>query len=161
MNKDLETIYKLRDKINSNMPAVENSKIKNPAKEVEESLTDFLTRRLAKLSEDADFENIIKDTIRQRLPEASFEQLIDLLHNVSRDNTASSIPITEMFKNEQSGKTVIETLRDNDVSSAANTLYNSTDDKNILQAVTYLGQIMSKYSQNNPPIEVKEVKEDK
>lgn len=143
--KNINTLVNLNDALNDTdvIAMANNAKISNPSKEVEESLVNFVKKRLNKISEDNDFETIIKNNIRQRLPEASFEQLTELLHNVQMDNTEASNGITSMFKNEQSGKTLIDSLKDDSAKTAANALYNSTEDKSVLQAVTYLGQVMA------------------
>lgn len=150
-NKDLNTLIKLNNSLADpeTMMIVNQAKIDNPAKEVEGSLVNFLNRRLEKIAEDNDFEAIIKNNIRQRLPEASFEELINLLHNVQMDNTEAATNVTGLFYNETSQKNLLDTLNDNSVSTAASSLYKSTEDKSILQAVTYLGQVMSQLKDVN------------
>ena len=145
-DKNLTTLQELNRRVNKDLPAVQNSKIDNPAKEVEASITDFLTNRLSKLTEDADFERAVKDNILARLSEATFKELISLLHNITFDNTAATNGILEIFHNEQSGKNIIDTLKTDSVSTAATEVYNSTDDKNVLQALGYLNQIMTQLS---------------
>ena len=72
---------------------------------------------------------------------------------MSKNNTHATDVMNKLFRNETSGKTVIEHLRDNDVSSTAAKLYDSTDSKDVLQAVTYLGSIISKIQESNNIIE--------
>ena len=127
------------------------TEIKSPSEIInsitsENSLTDFLIQRLNKLTEDSDFERKIKDNILQRLPEASFEELTELLHNVSSDNTLSTTSVMELFKLNDNDKNITDALKEDNISNAATELYNSTDDKNVLQALTYLGQIMEQMS---------------
>ena len=147
MNKEnLNALMEMNSKLGGDLPAVQEAKVLSPVKEVENSLTDFLIQRLNKLTEDSDFERKIKDNILQRLPEASFEELTTLLHNVSSDNTFSTTSVMELFKLNDNDKNITDALKEDNISNAATELYNSTDDKNVLQALTYLGQIMEQMS---------------
>lgn len=150
-NKDLDTLIELNNLLGKTdtQLTVNNSRIDNPSKAVESSITDFITSRLVKITNDADFEDIIKANIRQRLNEASFKELIDLLHTVSYDSTKSAEPVLAMFQNVQSGKNIVDTLREANATSTAKKLYNSTEDKKVLQAVTYLSQVMSQLDSLN------------
>ena len=134
-----------------------SSQIKNPSEEVEYALTDFLTNKLEKLSRDDEFSDLIKMHIRQRLPEASFEELIKLSHDMNMDHTKSMGTVLELFKNETSGKNIIDNLKENSISSTAQQLYDSTDNKDILQAVNYLSQVVGKL-QAQPAIVIEENK---
>lgn len=147
MNKEnLNALIEMNNKLGGDLPAVQVAKITNPAKEVENSLTDFLIQRLNKLTEDSDFERKIKDNILQRLSEASFGELTTLLHNVSSDNTFSTTSVMDLFRLNENDKNITDALKEDNISNAATELYNSTDDKNVLQALTYLGQIMEQMS---------------
>lgn len=150
-NKDLNTLIELNNFINSeeNAIAVQDAKITSPSKAVEGAITDFITSRLTKVTNDADFEDIVKANIRQRLNEASFSELINLLHTISSDSNKSAEPVLNLFENVQSGKNIVDTLREANTASTAKKLYDSTEDKNILQAVTYLGQVMSQLNNLN------------
>ena len=152
---DLETLVGINNRLASteSQQIVEAAQIHNPPKEVQNALTGFITSRLEKIENDGQFEDLIKLHIRQRLPEASFDQLIRLQDMMSKNNTHATDVMNKLFRNETSGKTVIEQLRDNDVSSTAAKLYDSTDSKDVLQAVTYLGSIISKIQESNNIIE--------
>ena len=113
----------------------------NPVKEIENSLTNFLTDRLNKLSEDKDFEDLVKANIRQRMSEASFEELTTLLHNVSMDNTAATNGTLEVFHDAKQGKPITETLKADEASATAVNVYNDIEDPKILQSLSYLNQI--------------------
>lgn len=145
-SKNLQTLEELNKNLNKDLPAVQEAKITSPAREMEETITDFLANRLAKLSEDTQFENAIKNNILARLPEASFKELTELLHNVSQDNALAANGTMEMFKPAQGEKTIIDTLRSDAVSNAATEVYNSIDDKNVLQSLNYLNQILTQLS---------------
>ena len=151
--KNLKVLGELNNALSSPETdlAVQEAKILNPSQTVENSLVGFLTSRMEKIEADQEFEEMVKRNIWQRMPEASFDQLIDLLHNVKSDTTSSTESIMKLFRNETSGKTVIDTLRMTDTSSTANKLYQSTEDKSTLQAVAYLSMLMSNLqnSQNN------------
>lgn len=139
----------MSDNLNKNLPAVDNAKIKNPAREIEGTIADFLVGRFSKVTEDANFERAIKDNILSRLDEANFSELSELLHNVSMDNNDAMNSLLTAFKSDQDGKNIIETLREGDKEGAAVEVYNSIEDKNVLQALNYLNQIMTQLSGSN------------
>lgn len=142
-NTNLEALIKLNEQLSSkkNDEAVEKAKILNPVKEIENSLTNFLTDRLNKLAEDKDFEDLVKANIKQRMSEASFEELTTLLHNVSTDNTAATNGTLEVFHDPKQGKPITETLKADEASAAAVNVYKDIDDPKILQSLSYLSQI--------------------
>ena len=142
-NTNLETLIKLNEQLSSKKTdeAVEKVKILNPVKEIENSLTNFLTDRLNKLAEDKDFEDLVKANIKQRMSEASFEELTTLLHNVSTDNTAATNGTLEVFHDPKQGKTITETLKADEASATAVDVYKDIDDPKILQSLSYLSQI--------------------
>lgn len=142
-NTNLESLIKLNQQLSSkeNTQLVDEAKIMNPVKEIENSLTNFLTDRLNKLSEDKDFEDLVKANIRQRMSEASFEELTTLLHNVSMDNTAATNGTLEVFHDARQGKPITETLKADEASATAVNVYNDIEDPKILQSLSYLNQI--------------------
>ena len=142
-NTNLESLIKLNQQLSSkeNTQLVDEAKIMNPVKEIEHSLTNFLTDRLNKLSEDKDFEDLVKANIRQRMSEASFEELTTLLHNVSMDNTAATNGTLEVFHDAKQGKPITETLKADEASATAVNVYNDIEDPKILQSLSYLNQI--------------------
>ena len=142
-NTNLETLIKLNEQLSSKKTdeAVEKVKILNPVKEIENSLTNFLTDRLNKLAEDKDFEDLVKANIKQRMSEASFEELTTLLHNVSTDNTAATNGTLEVFHDPKQGKPITETLKADEASATAVDVYKDIDDPKILQSLSYLSQI--------------------
>ena len=142
-NTNLESLIKLNQQLSSkeNTQLVDEAKIMNPVKEIENSLTNFLTDRLNKLSEDKDFEDLVKANIRQRMSEASFEELTTLLHNVSMDNTAATNGTLEVFHDAKQGKPITETLKADEASATAVNVYNDIEDPKVLQSLSYLNQI--------------------
>ena len=142
-NTNLESLIKLNQQLSSkeNTQLVDEAKIMNPVKEIENSLTNFLTDRLNKLSEDKDFEDLVKANIRQRMSEASFEELTTLLHNVSMDNTAATNGTLEVFHDAKQAKPITETLKADEASATAVNVYNDIEDPKILQSLSYLNQI--------------------
>lgn len=142
-NTSLESLIKLNEQLSSkaNTEVVEKARIVNPVKEVENSLTNFLTDRLNKLAEDNEFENLVKANIKQRLSEASFEELTTLLHNVSTDNTAATNGTLEIFHDPKQGKPITETLKADDATATAVDVYNDINDPKVLQSLSYLSQI--------------------
>ena len=160
-NTNLESLIKLNQQLSSkeNTQLVDEAKIMNPVKEIENSLTNFLTDRLNKLSEDKDFEDLVKANIRQRMSEASFEELTTLLHNVSMDNTAATNGTLEVFHDAKQGKSITETLKADEASATAVNVYNDIEDPKILQSLSYLNQIAGLLQAQQASAQEKEKKE--
>lgn len=160
-NTNLESLIKLNQQLSSkeNTQLVDEAKIMNPVKEIENSLTNFLTDRLNKLSEDKDFEDLVKANIRQRMSEASFEELTTLLHNVSMDNTAATNGTLEVFHDAKQGKPITETLKADEASATAVNVYNDIEDPKILQSLSYLNQIAGLLQAQQASAQEKEKKE--
>lgn len=127
-----------------NLALAEQVKINNPVKEVEGALSQFLVSKLDHLAKNDEFDDLIKMYIRQRLPEATFEELINLAGMLTKNNNESTRSILSLFKNEASGKIITDNLRDSSLNSTAQQIYDSTDSKDILQAVSYLSQVLGK-----------------
>lgn len=143
--QNLQDIIEIKEKMESQETAlaVSNAKIPDPAREVEESLTSFVVSRLNKLKSNDDFEDLLRMHLRQRIPEASFDQLVTLMDKTAQRNNAATEVLMNLFVNESSGKTIIDSLKDNTVSTTAQTLYASAD-KDMLQAISYLSSVMSR-----------------
>ncbi len=150
-NPGLDEIIRMKESMESKETAlaVSNARVPNPAKEVEESLTNFVVSRLAKLKSNDDFEDLIRMHIRQRIPEADFDQLVNLMDKTAQRNNAATESLMNLFVSESSGKTVMDTLKDSSVSSTAQTLYDSAD-KDMLQAINYLSSVMSRIGGKEP-----------
>ena len=58
-----------------------------------------------------------------------------------------------MFTGEGNSKTIMDNLKSNKVENVAQNLYSKAD-KNVLQAVTYLGAVLDKMSKKAEEIEV-------
>lgn len=146
INKNMSTLQDLKQAMinKDNIMLAEQVKIGNPAKEVEAALTNYLTSKLSHLSKNDEFDDLIKMHIRQRLPEASFEELMNLANTLTRNNNEAVRSIMSLFKNESSGKIITDNLKDNSMNSVAQQIYDSTDSKDILQAVSYLSQVLGK-----------------
>jgi len=69
----------------------------NPALEVESSLVVLLKNRIAKVQEDQEFEQQIRDAILDRLPEAQFSELMALLHSVQSQSSVAVEKILSPF----------------------------------------------------------------
>ena len=113
-------------------------------KEIENALTDFVVKKLGKLSENDEFLDLIKMHIRSRINEASFAELMQLANEMASVNNRETHTMMSLFKNETSGKNLLDNLKDNSVAGAAQQLYDSTDSKDILQAVSYLSQVLGR-----------------
>ena len=145
--KELHNIMNRLDSQESNL-VVSQSKVSNPSNEVENALTTFVTTRLERLERDAQFGDLVKMHIRQRMPEFNVDQLLQLNEQVSRNNNKSVEALIPLFVGDTAGKTTVERLRDNNVDTAAKSLYD-TADKEMLQAVSYLSSIITRIAQNN------------
>lgn len=153
--------------MNDNLPTAEevaeSSRIHNPAAEVKDALRDFAVTRLKRVEEDAAFADIIKATLRQRMPEATFSELMQLLKVTTEANNQMSDSLANMFQSQNSDKTVIERLEDNSTETAAAKMFAATNDKASIQALTYLSSVLDKmYASSNQKeidAEVRDVEE--
>lgn len=143
---DVSTLIKLNQSLAEPNKTVEEARIHNPAAEVKDALKDFAVTRLKRVEDDAAFTDTIKATLRQRLPEATFGELMQLLRITSESNNQMSETLVNMFQSQNSDKTVIERLEDNGVESKAAQMYANMNDKKTIQAMTYLGSIIDKIS---------------
>lgn len=154
LQNDLNTLLSIKDQLESPQAVtqVEEARIHNPVKEISNALSGFLTSQLDRIESNSQFTDLVRMHLRQRMSEASFDQLMELLHTSVADTTAETRVVAGLFKNETSGKTVMDTLRDSDVSSTAARLYSEADSKDILQALTYFNQVTAQLLHQPQPI---------
>lgn len=153
--KDIDTLMKIKDSLESEatVTAVQNARVIDPVAEVEESLTSFITTQLQNIKRDAEFSDLVKLYIRQRLPEFSVDQLLSLNNQVEKNKNTSIQSILPLFTGEGNTKTIMDNLKSNKVESTAQNLYAKAD-KNVLQAITYLGAVLDKMSKKVDNIEI-------
>ena len=153
--KDIDTLMKLKDSLESEatVTAVQNARVIDPVAEVEESLTSFITTQLQNIKRDAEFSDLVKLYIRQRLPEFTVDQLLSLNNQVEKNKNSSIQSILPLFTGEGNTKTIMDNLKSNKVEDTAQNLYAKAD-KNVLQAITYLGAVLDKMSKKVDNIEV-------
>ena len=153
--KDIDTLMKLKDSLESEatVTAVQNARVIDPVAEVEESLTSFITTQLHNIKRDAEFSDLVKLYIRQRLPEFTVDQLLSLNNQVEKNKNSSIQSILPLFTGEGNTKTIMDNLKSNKVENTAQNLYAKAD-KNVLQAITYLGAVLDKMSKKVDNIEV-------
>lgn len=157
---DLDTLINLKERMENeqNTAIINNSHINNPAREVENSLKNFIMSRLERIESDAQFSDLLKMHIRQRLPEFSIDQLLALNDQMMRNNNRSVEGIMPLFQGDSGGKIISEHFQDSTVSSTAKNLYDNANG-DMLQAVSYLGSVLSKIG-NITSIQKAEVIED-
>lgn len=158
MNEDLDKLMKIKDSLDNEnlMAVVDSARVKNPSTEIEGALTDFLTGRLSRLEQDAQFADLIKMHLRQRFPEFTIEQLMQLNEQVTRNNNKAVEVIMPLFQGDTAGKIVTEHLRDSSTETAAKKLYD-TADKDMLQALSYFSSAIERaVQQKNSTAEVVE-----
>ncbi len=141
---DVSTLVKIKDNLPTAELKADSVRIHNPSAEVKSALKDFAVTRLEKVKDDISFEDTIKDTIALRMPEATFEELLRLLAITSAANNKMTETLANMFQSQNSDKTIIERLEDRGTENAAAQLYASTNNKNDIQALTYLSMILGK-----------------
>lgn len=153
--KDIDTLMKLKDSLENEatVTAVQNARVIDPVAEVEESLTSFITTQLQNIKRDAEFSDLVKLYIRQRLPEFTVDQLLSLNNQVEKNKNSSIQSILPLFTGEGNTKTIMDNLKSNKVENTAQNLYAKAD-KNVLQAITYLGAVLDKMSKKVDNIEV-------
>ena len=130
--KDIDTLMKLKDSLESEatVTAVQNARVIDPVAEVEESLTSFITTQLQNIKRDAEFSDLVKLYIRQRLPEFTVDQLLSLNNQVEKNKNSSIQSILPLFTGEGNTKTIMDNLKSNKVENTAQNLYAKAD-KNV------------------------------
>jgi len=145
MKSDINTLIDLKNSLDDENVSkeVESAKISNPAKEIEDSLVSFVTGRLARLEQDAQFADLIKMHLRGRFPEMTIDQLIQLNDQVTKNNNRGVEGMMPIFQGDQSGKIITDHLKDNSTATTAQKLYDKAD-KDMLQALGYLSSVIAK-----------------
>lgn len=140
-NKDIETIANVYNSLKS---SDDNAfKIEDPALEVENSLVDFLKHRLKKLKQDVEFEDSVKETILSRISEATFPQLITLLEILQKNSNIGVEKVLAPFIASSGEKTLLDSTKEmGRMSKKSEDLFNEVKDKDILQSLTMLSQLM-------------------
>jgi hypothetical protein len=160
---DVSSLMEINNKLAETDRTVDALRVHNPAQEVRNALSEFATTRLRRVEEDAAFNDVVKTALRQRIPEATFKELMDLLKITSETNNQMAESLIQMFSPANSDKTIIDRVNDNGAENTATQLYNSTDDKKVIQAFTYLNAILSKAvaedDRKTIDVEVKDVEE--
>jgi hypothetical protein len=146
-NKELDTLSQLSLAIANpaTTAAARSVTITDPIKEVENSLTGFLTYRLGRLQDSVEYEEQIKGIILERISEASFDQLTGLLRTVQSGNTLATEKLLQPFISQGAGKTLNESLRATAAESEASigsSTYDAIGDKQTLQAIDALGKLV-------------------
>ncbi len=138
--KDLSVVQDIYNNMDN---SVEKFKIDNPAQEVETSLVSFLKHRLSKLKDDVDFEDDIKSAVLTRLSEATFPQLVTLLEVLQRNSNIGVEKVLAPFIASSGEKTILDSTKEIDrTSKVSEQIFEETDDKNILQSLNMLNQLM-------------------
>lgn len=143
--KDLATLVEIKDSLADPEIAqrVDAIIINNPAQEVEKSLVSFVTHRLNTLKKSIEYEDTIKEIILERIGEATFAQLLSLLEVAQSGTNRAAQTILTPFVSSDGSKTLPETLRQHDQDeSIANKIYEETDNKQVLQAMMALNQLI-------------------
>ena len=160
---DVSSLMEINNKLAETDRNVDALRVHNPAQEVRNALSEFATTRLRRVEEDAAFNDVVKTALRQRIPEATFKELMDLLKITSETNNQMAESLIQMFSPANSDKTIIDRVNDNGAENTATQLYNSTDDKKVIQAFTYLNAILSKAvaedDRKTIDVEVKDIEE--
>ena len=158
MNEDLNTLMKIKDSLeNKDLSLkVDEAKVSNPAQEIENALTTFITGRLSRLEQDAQFSDLIKMHLRQRFPEFTVEQLMQLNEQVTRNNNKAVEVMMPLFQGDVGGKIVTEHLRDSGTETAAKKLYD-TADKDMLQALSYFSSAIERALQKPSSVTTEDV----
>ena len=146
---EVSTLIKMNSELEEINNKADSARIHNPSLEVKNALKDFATARLRRVEEDASFTDEVKEVLKQRLPEATFSELMQLLKISSEANNAMTESLVNMFQPQSSDKTVLERLSDNSTETTAAKLFANTDDKATIQAVAYLGSVLDKLSSKN------------
>lgn len=163
--KNIEELKKLSNRVIKDSDeitkAVDEAKILTPSKQVEKSLTSYITSRLENLKKNDELGDMIVEAIGDRLPEFTPSDLISLYRTHGSLTNEAHRDVMVPFTNENEG-TLVDSLRKTDqVSNAqAKQISEGITDKEQLQALQYLNQVMSvfkKTPQTVDPADFEEV----
>lgn len=156
--KNIEELKKLSDRVVKNSDeitkAVDEAKILTPSKQVEKSLTSYITSRLENLKKNDELGDMIVEAIGDRLPEFTPSDLISLYKTHGSLINEAHRDVMVPFTNENEG-TLVDSLRKADqVSNAqAKQISEGITDKEQLQALQYLNQVMSVFKKTPQTID--------
>ena len=156
--KNIEELKKLSDRVIKNSDeitkAVDEAKILTPSKQVEKSLTSYITSRLENLKKNDELGDMIVEAIGDRLPEFTPSDLISLYRTHGSLTNEAHRDVMVPFTNEKEG-TLVDSLRKADqVSNAqAKQISEGITDKEQLQALQYLNQVMSVFKKTPQTID--------
>ncbi len=98
MPNDIETLHDLNDALTSpDSPAVNAVKIVDPLDSLERSMGEFVSDSLALVTKRHSFEEELMESVRESLPEASFEQKATLLMEQQRANNDMHTRVVQPF----------------------------------------------------------------
>lgn len=119
--------------------------ITNPAKELSDSLTSFLTSQFEKVNAQTAYEEKLKSILLARIDEADWSQVADFLTIMQRNDSAQTSALLQAFINQQSGKNVMDSIKDVDPNEGdvGEKVYEGTESKKILQSLDALQRIVS------------------
>ena len=156
--KNIEELKKLSDRVIKDSDeitkAVDEAKILTPSKQVEKSLTSYITSRLENLKKNDELGDMIVEAIGDRLPEFTPSDLISLYRTHGSLTNEAHRDVMVPFTKENEG-TLVDSLRKADqVSNAqAKQISEGITDKEQLQALQYLSQVMSVFKKTPQTID--------
>ena len=156
--KNIEELKKLSNRVIKDSDeitkAVDEAKILTPSKQVERSLTSYITSRLENLKKNDELGDMIVEAIGDRLPEFTPSDLISLYRTHGSLTNEAHRDVMVPFTSENEG-TLVDSLRKADqVSNAqAKQISEGITDKEQLQALQYLNQVMSVFKKTPQTID--------
>jgi len=98
LSNDIEVLHDFHDSLSApNSTEVNAVKIIDPLDAVEQSIGDFVSDSLKLVSKRHSFEEELQDSVREVLPEASFQQRADLYMDQQRINNDMTTRIIQPF----------------------------------------------------------------
>lgn len=149
---DVQTLEEIKAALSNErvVHAVKRSEIENPAYEVERALVTFLKHQLVKLQDNTAYETQVKDVIMERLSEATFPQLIALLEVMQKNNNDATQKVLAPFIAQNSDRTLLDTTRESArEQEAGDKIYSQTNDKDVLQGMQALSQLLTVLQSQN------------
>lgn len=163
--KNIKELKELSQKVTTESTevtkVVDEARILTPAKQVEKSLTAYITSRLDTLKKSDELGDVLLEAIEDRLPEFTPADLISLYRVHGSLSNEAHRDVMVPFTNESEG-TLVDSLRKSDqvTNVQAKQISEGITDKEQLQALQYLNQVMSLFKKppEVDPAEFEEVK---
>ena len=141
-SKELETLKKLQQSLSKDGSlSADAVRIDDPIDAIEDSLSDFVRHGFKCVEDSRAFEQMLQTSIQNRLPEATFAQLIKLLEVTQAGNAVDTSNLINPFAQAAVAKHQADAIAEREGKTTSQKVYDNAS-KEILQGLTALNQLL-------------------